>query len=213
MTVLQWWLPDHLAQSCSPSDSAAAAVTSQICHCCWQPAMNNLYEYSSIACAAEPTMCLHCAAEPIVRAIPRPWNLWSDLSQLMTVWCVSWRWQRRGNCCSVIAAAWDKRIADSAGLGQSSATGWFCGDAVTKCHFRLRWHLGPNCGNSIPLASFTHCSFWGENNCMMPKAISFQLCYLLLNSLSLRVFPLGLTCLVPRVINVEDHSADKLKLD
>lgn len=48
---------------------------------------------------------------------------------------------------------------------------------------------------------------------MMAKAISFQFCYLLLHSLSSGLFPLGLTCLVPRVINVEDHGADKLKLD
>lgn len=47
---------------------------------------------------------------------------------------------------------------------------------------------------------------------MMPKAISFQLCYLL-NSLSPRLFPLELTCSVPCVINVEEHSGDKLKLD
>lgn len=30
----------------------AAAITSQICHRRWQPAVNNLYEYSPIALAA-----------------------------------------------------------------------------------------------------------------------------------------------------------------
>lgn len=114
MTVLQWWLPVHLVQPCSPSDSTAAAITTQICHRRWQPAMNNLYEYSSIACAASPTVCLHSAAEPIVQAIPWPWNLWSDLSQLMTGWWELWRWQQIGNCRSIIAAAWDDRAADSA---------------------------------------------------------------------------------------------------
>lgn len=79
-------------------------------------------------------------------------NLWSDLSRLMTGWSELWRRRRRGNCCLVITAAQDNPNSrwGCGGGGQSSSTGWvFGGGAVSKCHFRLRWHLGPNCRNSF----------------------------------------------------------------
>lgn len=175
MTVLRWRLPVRLDESCSPSGAAPAAITSQICHRLWQPAMNNLYEYSSIACVAQPTVCLHSVRlNQLSKLFPWPWNLWSGLSWLVTGWCEPWRWQRTGNCRSVIAAAWDDRTADSADGVRVQPQDDFCGGAVSKCRFRLRWHLGPNCGNWISLASFPLCSFWDKITLWCQKPFLFN---------------------------------------
>lgn len=174
MTVLWWRLPVHLDESCSPSGAAPAAITSQICHRLWQPAMNNLYEYSSIACAAQPTVCLHSVRlnqlsklfpghETCDRAYHDGWRV--DVSRDAG---------SRRETVTRLSLQREMTTTDSADGVRVQPQDDFCGGAVSKCRFRLRWHLGPNCRNGISLASFPLCSFWDKITIWCQKPFLFS---------------------------------------
>lgn len=162
-----------------------------------------------MCCLADGAFTL-LAAEPIVQAVPQAVKpvVGSVTTDDRLMWVVTRAADRKpslGYRCGV-----RRPCSGFSRRGQRLATGWFCGSAVSNCRFRLRWHLGPNCGNGIPLASFPLCSFSGKITTWCQKLFLFSSAASS-SALYLPEFsPLGLTCLVPHVINAEDHSADKL---
>lgn len=213
MTVLQWWLSVHLVRHCSLSDSAAAAITSQICHCHCQPAMNNLYEYSTIARA--------CLTDSMFT----PWL--NQLSKLFPGhetcgWtCHDW-WQvdtsrdARSREETIARLALQCDVAKQQFLQTGSRfkpQDDFV--AALSASVTLDWDdiWGQTAGIAFLLLLFLSAApgrkitAWCQKLFLFSSATSSSTLYLP------KFSPLGLTCLVPRVINVEDHSADKLKLD
>lgn len=158
-TVPQWWLPVHLDefrfQVWLMLPLPARFITGS-----GSPAVNNLYEYSRsrlppgrrcVCTLCGWTNCLSCS--PAVKPVVGPFM--TDDCLICVVILPSDRRLSLGYRHSV---RWpNSRFSRR---GRSSATGCiFCGGAVSKCRFRLRWHLGPKWREGIFLASARLCSF------------------------------------------------------